>query len=609
MGQKFKDAVNMPYKRVLESAKILWHAKATDAQTEDERTAKEAAWRAGAVTAVPMAFLLWLAKYVALDNHLIRLIERGAANKKVAKNKKGKDKTWQVLMKKYPDLSAHLIYYMMIVLIIGAANVTGYDEQFKDAIDHKVREWKTRRATSDLMKTKLDPQSPDFINQCIALENITSIAIIYVETYFAQPTINPGEDVYTDGFGMTWSRDANGHMKIRNYTDTKANRLKGRTPHKPSGGRDVAMQLEDTQQFLRDYVYPEIKRYVKREITPQEFIALCMSGYQYVSQIDNIAAKLNSALLPQSVADAFVSQSGKKWGGTQKRRWVAGMLAAGYINMNDILNANVDAFYNVGDINVFVRNGHFVCDANTVEYIMNMPGDKKVIDVVNSLQDGQMAIKQMGGQRGADMAKTVYIDDDEDTRKASESMGILVDAQRAYDKKNYKRAVALYEKAIKENPDNMEAYSSLAVAYIRLGEENNSLEYFEKATEIVVLGNKRMNLKMQVLYDSEIKAASYYNAGLAREKMAEFYESQGNFETARENYDMALKNYKTALKNAEKSDNRARIIMYGREIQRLQQKLNGVVASFKRGKDKIESAVDTRGQGIAPIYVDDKQNA
>lgn len=60
-------------------------------------------------------FLLWAAKYVALDNHLTRAGERVFKNSGKSKNSK---KKW-TFAQKYPNLSSHILYYMMLAMVAG----------------------------------------------------------------------------------------------------------------------------------------------------------------------------------------------------------------------------------------------------------------------------------------------------------------------------------------------------------------------------------------------------------------------------------------------------------------------------------------------------------
>lgn len=112
MAEKFRKIVNAPHKAFGRARKNI--AKMTPT------TKKGKAARAAGVAMTGMfQFLLWAVKYATLDNHATRAMERGFANMTVGKNKDGKDKKLSAFAKKYPNLSSHMLYYMML----GAAAI------------------------------------------------------------------------------------------------------------------------------------------------------------------------------------------------------------------------------------------------------------------------------------------------------------------------------------------------------------------------------------------------------------------------------------------------------------------------------------------------------
>lgn len=451
-------------------------------------------------------------------------------------------------------------------------------EEFIDGAEEKVVD-DEKVGVSDVVK--MDPASADFIKQCISLENITCIPIVYTETHRAEPVVQYRENVWTHGFGMTWSRDKSGHMKIRDYADTPANRRKGFKPHKPKKTANMDVDIAETQQFLIDQVYPLIRMHIKRPITENEFYGICVAGYQLTGHIDEICKKLNKAKTPQQIADAFITPGYDLYGGTPMRRWVCGLLAAGYITMQDVLNADIDNFYSA-NINTVVRNGHFVTNQKTIKYVMGLPGPgkKKTITVIRSLKDGRLALNQLEGKH---YVRTVAKEDTEADKKLTESMTLLLQANAEYRAGRLEAAIEVYEQVIKKDPDNMEVYSSLALAYKKMGDKKKSIRYYEKSIEMVSRGNARMNANRALLLDRSVKAASYYNAGSAREEIAKLYLAQGKNDEARKNYDLAIKNYQTALENAEESglsDGRKKV--YQEAIKRVTQQMKGM----KKGKIK-----------------------
>lgn len=549
--------------------------------------------------------LLWLTEYLTrgfgklfVDNKLVRELEQFA--EKTAKKqesaidpktgKKNGETKLSRFVKKNPWVMGYLTYWSMLVATAGGAFAVGEAvmPDDKDAPKKEVRDATRSRLiitdangeTIDASKEiVLNPASPEFINQCIALENITCIPIIYTETYRAEPIVQPKENVYTHGWGMTWSRDKNGRMKVRDYADTPANRRNGLKPHKPKKSANKDVDIAETQQFLIDQVYPLIQRHMKRPITENEFYAICAAGYQLTGHIDEICKKLNDAKTPQQIADAFITPNYDKYGGTPKRRWVCAMLAAGYITMQDILNADVDNFYKA-DVTTMVRNGHFVTNENTIKYVLGLSGSQKTSAVVRETADGRLAIQQLGGYAPAKVVASVETAED---KSISESMSLLLQAGTEYRAGRLEQAAQLYEQAIEKDPDNMQAYSSLSLTYKKLGDKNKSIDYYEKSIAFVKEGNNRMNANKTLLLDRDVKAASYYNAGAAREEMAKIYKNKGNQTEARRNYELAIRNYKTALENVEMGGLGAkRKQSYQDAINRATRELNAMGGRSKR---------------------------
>ncbi len=507
-----------------------------------------------------------------------------------------------------PVRNAYLTWYFTLIMAMGGATfgtakgITAAKEKIedirgggKDSSDSNEQDENPVPSVIQSSET-LNPTSADFINQCIAHENITSIPIIYTETYRAIPKVQRFENVWTYGFGMTWILDKHGRLTLRAYADTKANRRNGYTPRKPKESRTMDYDLDVTQVFLRDNIYPSIKKHMKREITANEFYAICVAGYQKPGHIDDICRKLNKAKTPQEIANAFYisKQNSGDYTGTIKRRWVCGMLAAGYITMNDILNADIDAFYAPADLNTFIRNGRFVCDANTINYIMNIRQTKTTLSVVSKLKDGKAALAQLEHGVGRVDTRLVAENTSQEEKQISESMGTLLKATKEYRAGNLSSAAEMYELAIKQDPNNMQAYSDLALVYKKLGDKSHSLGDYEKSLDVVVKCNKQMNANKSLLLDYGVKASSYYNAALARVEMAKIFAAQNNQTQAQRNYKLAIKNLENAIYNCEQGElDDENIQIYQQEINRIRAKLNKVT-SFNAGKSKVQQKSENR---------------
>lgn len=522
-------------------------------------------------------FLLWLARVAVMDNTALRKMEDKFSKMHVGRNKRGNPRAIQSFAKKYPNLSAHIIWYFALVATInGGIGISDVMQDDASKIKKEAKAYNPRM---------LNPMSGDFIDQCVALENITCIPLVYAETYRDTPKVQYGENVWTHGYGMTWSPDAAGHMTIRDYErDGKNADGTRRRAHKPAMRRTKDADINETQQFLKDHVYPKIQKNMTRELTVGEFYAICLAGYQLEGHISKICKQLSAAQTPQQIADAFITPSMYNYGGTPKRRWVCAMLAIGAITIDDILDADIDNFY-LADQNTFIRNGHFVCDTNTIKYVMGLKRKKNTRAELMELADGRLGIEQA---RGYQQIRTIAIENSADQKKIADAMGGLIDAQKQFDAGNYIAAADSFERVISADPDNMEAYSSLAITYKKIGDMKKSIEYYEKSCDAVRKCNMRMNANKSLLMDYDVKAASYYNAGLAREAIADIYAARGDVAAARKNYELARRNFATARTNCQKGGaSQTRLNLYDAAIGRVANHIKDKKVAFNSAQKTI----------------------
>jgi tetratricopeptide (TPR) repeat protein len=184
---------------------------------------------------------------------------------------------------------------------------------------------------------------------------------------------------------------------------------------------------------------------------------------------------------------------------------------------------------------------------------------------------------------------------DEDNVK-EESLEKVQEGLTEYSKCDYEEAIKLFQEAIVLDSLNMEAYSSLAIAYKKLGDKEKSIDYYEKSIDAVVKCNALMNDNKDLLLDREVKAATYYNAGLARQKMAELYEEQGNSKMAQFQYTKAKQNYTTALDNAEMENmDEKRQEIYRNAVESMKKAMEKYkTQSLLNGREKIQEQTELR---------------
>jgi len=570
----------------------------------------------GVTTLWLLEFLTRALNSLAIDNFALRGIERGAANVKVTKlNKNSKWSRFKHFIsggiKKHPTILAYVSYYaFMNLLIFGGVQTARAmfqsdekdDKNKKEVVKentaktkvvksadknwwNEVKDWAADLFGSDERILKyVDPKTPNYVENALdAYWPEIAVGLTELETYRATPKVHSGEKRMTNGLGCTWFYSVGANGKIIQSENVKG---QTRTLTTDENYEQCKLHLKhETLKKLQDVTEG------KKNIRAQHAIALVYAGYQRTADMQGIAKRLEKAKSVQEVADAFAYYRGaEKWRvGTLKRRWVCAAYAVGLINAQDLLDMKRDSFSAV-DINTVYRNGHFVLTKQTAAHVLSRHKDNADRNTVKmflaDFSEGRNILNMIDGVKEENPKldeKVVFADKNIDV-----SMKLLTKADEKYRNKDYKGAIQLYNDAIRQDKDNMEAYSSLALAYRRLADQEGSIEYYKKCVQVVRDGNARMNANKSLLLDREIKAASYYNAGVAHEKMAKLYEKQGRQKEADKHYKDARNNYKTALENAEKIDmDASRKQVYKNAIKTVDKKINASVKSAKNKKRKL----------------------
>lgn len=556
MSKKFEDIVNKPHRAFGRARGKLIHDKWPKA-------GKKRALRVGKITFYTlMQFITWTMKYAVLDNHLTRKLEELFAKLK-STDSEGKKKLWRSFIRKNPNFISHIVYYMMIVATAAGVDLSKDDSAIKETI----KEWIADLTGDDEKKTTdilvIDTKSTvkninntvphlnavstnqsqsQFVNQAVQeYWNEIAVVLTELETYRATPKLHSGESRYTNGFGCTWQywyNDAGKLIRSANYkSNTKA-----------------LSKSQNMEQLRRHLIYetlPALYNAIKPydNITPQMQIALIMAGYQRPADMKHIAKKLASAKTVQQVADAFadVSNVPSKWReGTHIRRYTCALYAIGAISAEQMLDWTRDSFSMI-NINTIYRNGHFVITKENIEYLLGRSrgGNNTVREFLSDFDAGRQVVAQIKTPK-----EKFKFDEKAEDSNYEKSMALVSKADKKFQKEKYVDAEKLYIQALELNPDNMEAYSSLALTYKMLGDKNKSEEYYQKCIDKVVECNERMNSNKSMLSDRRVKAMTYYNAGLARQEMGRMAQEAGNISKAKEQYQLAQKNFRTAKENA-----------------------------------------------------------
>ncbi len=631
MSKKFEKIVNSPH-RAFKRAKdklLDWEIKGENPKIKVEMGEKEA------TITVPVKqvkqgvkgvgiglsgiaqFLFWALKYGLLDNHLTRKLEKEFGKIKTTKKTsdgKSKNSKFKAFIKKNPNLAGHISYYLA-TCIMTLATIAGVDLSKEDSvIKETVKEWTTdfKSWASDLFEgdkenddgvyeisgdskikdinntvphlraVSTNQSQSQFVKQAVQeYWDEIAVALTELETYRAAPKLHSGETRYTNGLGLTWYYWYDNNGKLHQRANKKSNTL---TLNKNQVYEQVRMHLMyETLPAL----YEAIKPY--DNITPQMQIALLMVGYQRPADMKSIAKKLAVATTVQQVADAFadVSNVPSKWrDGTRVRRYTCALYAIGAISAEQMLDWTRDSFSMI-NVNTVYKNGHFVITQQNVEYLLgrSRKGTNTVREFLSNFDTGRDIVAEI---KKSD--KQFKFDEKQSESSSEKSMALVNKADKKFKKGKYEDAEKLYVEALSLNPDNMEAYSSLALTYKMLGDKNNSEEYYTKCIKTVVKCNDHMNANKSMLLDRRVKAMTYYNAGLARYEMGIMAQESGNIAKAKEQYQLAQKNFKTAKDNAEMIGLDSEVVdLYKKAIQDAEKSIDSLKKlAFKASAAKVK---------------------
>jgi len=336
-------------------------------------------------------FLAWAFNKTVLDNSALRAGERALRDMRVAKNKKGQERQFQLFMKKYPNFSAHIIYYLMFAISIGGVKVFR-DLSHGDGGDGKIP------TETVVHKTKKNPVAIDtntVEGMLAAYWNDIAIGLTELETYRKKPVVQKGEHRATNGLGVTYyyTRNKNGKITRRAATE-----------------KMPAMSYDENYEQLRMHLeYETLPRVIEATkdvdgITDAQKVALVFAGYQRPADVKRIVKKLRVARTRQQVADAFKEMgniSEKYRNGTMRRRWICAAYATGMITSDDLLNMARDSFSKT-NINSIIKDTHFVLTDEVVKYVLSRQnGNNTVFEFLSTFNTGKKILGIAQSHRAA----------------------------------------------------------------------------------------------------------------------------------------------------------------------------------------------------------------
>lgn len=455
--------------------------------------------------------------------------------------------------------------------------------------------------------------------------------------------VNVGESRCTIGYGNTWLDIREGDVVYR-YACTK---------NTPEGAKKLVAEIKkhyksnDRKYFLdRAKLHmlietlPALKKVLKDKGLPapeklprHQLAALLIAGYQMKSDMISIVQRLAKAKTDEDKINAFSWTWASKGNvdGTFARRYWLGLLYTGKITIEELLSFPIDGFNKINRPKGSKDTSSYVVE-NSRQNIARKKGtihgckfkvtkediEKNIKIVKNGATKETVTqhLKKHGLNYTRNRSKSkptekAVTKQDTKTNQSEESVftrvakkikeaisdapdvnSMMKSAKSAYDKGNYEEAAKLYSAVIANDKDNLEAYSSLVLVYKQLGDKAKGTAagtHYEQSCDIARQGLERIKQNRNLGSDVRAKASIYYNAGLAREGMAEVYQQQKNTNKAREQYNKAKINHNNAYEAIKGKDNK-KAEEYKIAKNRVEQKLNGLKKFvFNSASDKINT--------------------
>ena len=589
MSKKFEDIVNAPIEAVRRAGRKLRKKKIPE-NTPDKvvkiggqsvkipvKKIKKGARATGLVASGLTIALLWMTKYLTLDNHLTRKLEELFAKTKKT-DKEGKEKLWRKFIKKNPNLVGHVVYYMMI-----AATMAGVDlSRDESVIKETVKEWFVNDENDDgevidvvpgtygAYKARMRAITPLVIADLVAKEGV------HMENGMHTPYLC-SKGVWTIGFGNTVLKD--GTPVTKNTPPITTEEAYELARH----------HLEDGETYFMLYCYDLVFDAVDIN-TVSEAVAMNSLGYnahckliekenrnckERFARLRDLYKEYGDAVTDEQVKELFElypvtspANVGELWlagadraavadrigdylgddAGIRWRRWLEACMLNGDITPQQMLDIPINGMYEFfqlvgrGRGNWFTGGGEKTRHVNKQtlekfkEWIEN-PVDKSGRSIaswtrVRDVMPPEVVAQCLMQSDKLDTNVKKYKKTKREKRVEKETYVLGYEELYAvaiaeYNKGNLEVAAQKYEEMIQKYPDNALLRNDLAATYNRLGRYQDAIV---QAREIV----KRIGDKSQY-------GAAQYNAGFA-------YEQLGDLEKARANYKLAVANGNARVK-------------------------------------------------------------
>lgn len=576
MSDKFRKIVNAPHKAFGRARKKIQEMTPVSKSGKASRAV-------GIGVSGMFQFLLWASKYAALDNHATRLMEEKLRDMQVGKNKKGEDKKLSSFAKKHPNLSSHILYYMMLAgLVVGGRagynSISGNTDEGADKTEVNVgidtqNVPVYEAGTYGAYLAKIKPITPLVIANLIAMEGV------HVENGMHTPyrDSNKRRKEYPDGiptigFGSTVLKDGT-HVEMTTHPLTTEEAYELSRWHLEAGETFFVMYCYDVgidkvdinttaQAFgLASIIYnsgsnlmenPKDKNHKMRfgelrELykeyglaTPDSLVRRVFEKYPVVTPY-SFGAKFMGGAQIRDTAD-MLGNFLREGRGLYWRRWLEAGLMTGDITPEMMLDCPAHGMYEFFKVMGKKKSAFFTGTgedkkvnrktyAKFKEWLKNPVNehgqvlDLKAFPRVKDLLPP--AARQMCESGHCVLGDTNFAVAMPEQRKAETNTYVIgyaaryKDASDAFRRNDYNGALAKYQVLAAAYPNNALVHNDLAATYNKLGKYDDAIRH--------------ARIVLHEIGDKSQYSAAQYNAGFA-------YEKKGDLQRALANYKLALAN-------------------------------------------------------------------
>ena len=552
MSEKFQKIVNAPHRAVGKLGKKI-------KDTKPEKIGEKIARVAGETTAGMTQFLLWLAKYITLDNHITRGGEKLFSKIKVGKNKDGKDKKIPKFVQKNPNFTAIVSWWMLLATLYGGYKVgkdlSSDDSVIRAKIENVINE--LRHHDGEVEGFQLDPTADDasWKKQVDAIHPYVVAHIFSSEGFIADSyDDNGGKGTPTVGAGFTIDDEV--HKKFAE-----------RVLERPVSSTNFHVTKSEArllaESWLRDKVYPEIKKQFNKPLDYKLFTILAVAGYnrgERTYRAGNmghpVCAAVNAGKSADEVLGAYIRAFGgtraTQWGGLANKYAVSAMYYTGDVRDTTILRSIAEAPYTLeksvkkyqnkypaqgqepGRLLTYDKGGRvngIIVPENINEMLLATTTRKTQgtyqEPVMNYLNPDEVDIIVRGRMFDSKPKEEIVHVKSDDVREKKEAVASrdfdseYKNARNLYRAGKYDEAAKAYEALVAQYPDNALLRNNLSETYNKLERYKDAIA---QAQQIV----RRIGDKSQY-------ATAQYNAGFAYEKLGDMKRALANYKLSAAN--------------------------------------------------------------------------